>query len=185
GLWTIEPSILSIIGYTVIIPVVSALGIIGNSLILVVHLKAKTYLKGSAYTYLAGRWKQFLYDFYTVLTTSNLITCVPLVFSGLVRGIFRCYEKLIIVCGWFNLQTWLQSIIFGLIAAYLLIANLIMIYLVRRAPQAERDVEIKVKTYAKEIVCGLMIMLVGIVFLFLVGELPTHLASRRSAVSLL
>lgn len=28
-------------------------------------------------------------------------------------------------------------------------------------------------------------MLVGIVFLFLVGELPTHLASRRSAVSLL
>jgi len=56
-LWTIEPSILSIIGYTVIIPVVSALGIIGNSLILAVHLKAKTYLKGSAYTYLAGRWR--------------------------------------------------------------------------------------------------------------------------------
>lgn len=28
-------------------------------------------------------------------------------------------------------------------------------------------------------------MLVGIVFLFLVGELPTHLASRRSAMSLL
>lgn len=31
----------------------------------------------------------------------------------------------------------------------------------------------------------LTVMLVGIVFLFLVGELPTHLASRRSAVSLL
>lgn len=31
----------------------------------------------------------------------------------------------------------------------------------------------------------LTIMLVGIVFLFLLGELPTHLASRRSAVSLL
>lgn len=31
----------------------------------------------------------------------------------------------------------------------------------------------------------LTIMLVGIVFLFLVGELPTHFASRRSAVSLL
>lgn len=31
----------------------------------------------------------------------------------------------------------------------------------------------------------LTIMLIGIVFLFLVGELPTHLASRRSAMSLL
>jgi len=31
----------------------------------------------------------------------------------------------------------------------------------------------------------LTIMLVGIVFLFLVGELPTHFASRRSAASLL
>jgi len=30
-----------------------------------------------------------------------------------------------------------------------------------------------------------MIMLIGIIFLFIVGELPTHLASRRSAVSLL
>jgi hypothetical protein len=28
-------------------------------------------------------------------------------------------------------------------------------------------------------------MLIGVVFLFLVGEVPTHLASRRSAVSLL
>lgn len=58
GLWTIEPSIWSIIGYTVVIPVVSALGIIGNSLILVVHLKAKTYLKASTFTYLVGRWRR-------------------------------------------------------------------------------------------------------------------------------
>lgn len=58
GLWTVEPDIWSIIGYTVVIPVVSALGIIGNSLILAVHLKAKTYLKASTYTYLAGRWRR-------------------------------------------------------------------------------------------------------------------------------
>lgn len=55
GLWTAEPGIWSIIGYSVLIPVVSALGIIGNSLILAVHVKAKTYLKSSTYTYLAGR----------------------------------------------------------------------------------------------------------------------------------
>ncbi|KYM80397.1 hypothetical protein ALC53_09136, partial [Atta colombica] len=190
---TIEPTILSIIGYTV-----------------VVHLKAKTYLKGSAYTYLAGRK----------------------------RGIFRCNEKLIIVCDrdgnhldsvggrcalilfiiffailinisycfmykynergklittnffrsrWFNLQTWLQFIIFGLIAAYLLIANLIMIYLMRRAPQAERDVESKniCEGNRLRVITSRLTIMLGIVFLFLVGELPTHLASRRSAVSLL
>ncbi|XP_018396687.1 PREDICTED: neuropeptide Y receptor type 6 [Cyphomyrmex costatus] len=262
GLWTVEPSILSIIGYTVVIPVVSALGIIGNSLILAVHLKAKTYLKGSAYTYLA------------VLATSDLITCVLLIFSSLARGIFRCYkgwlefdafvhfpigsitsnitvwaalgvsvDRLIIVCSmprckspkfcrqevarklmisatffailinipycfmyrynergelvttnffhsrWFNLQNWLQFIIFGLLpAVYLLIANLIMIRFVRRALK-RREMLLKRKNIREgnrlRDQARLTIMLVGIVFLFLVGELPTHLASRRSAVSLL
>ncbi|XP_011699644.1 PREDICTED: uncharacterized protein LOC105456949 [Wasmannia auropunctata] len=262
GLWTIEPSILSIIGYTVVIPVVSALGIIGNSLILAVHLKAKTYLKGSAYTYLA------------VLAISDLINCILLVFSSLARGIFRCYkgwlefdafvhfpigsvtsnimvwaalgvsiDRLIIVCSmprckspkfcrrevarklmiiatcfailinipycfmykyndrgelvttsffhsrWFYLQNWLQFVVFGLIpAAFLLIANAIMIYSVRRILK-QREILLRRKNVREGNrlwdQARLTIMLVGIVFLFLVGELPTHLASRRSAVSLL
>jgi hypothetical protein len=50
-----EPGIWGIIGYSVLIPIVSALGIIGNSLILAVHIRAKTYLKASTYTYLSGR----------------------------------------------------------------------------------------------------------------------------------
>ncbi|XP_039306579.1 neuropeptide Y receptor type 6 [Solenopsis invicta] len=262
GLWTIEPSILSIIGYTVVIPVVSALGIIGNSLILIVHFKAKTYLKASTYTYLA------------VLATSDLITCILLVFSSLARGIFRCYkgwlefdafvyfplgsitsnitvwaalgvsvDRLIIVCSmprskppgfcsqhiarklmifascfailinvpycfmykyndrgdlvttnffhsrWYYLQNWFQFIIFGLIpAAFLLVANVIMLYFVRKVLK-QREILLKRKNIREgnklQDQARLTIMLIGIVLLFLVGELPTHLASRRSAVSLL
>ncbi|XP_024877792.1 uncharacterized protein LOC112458403 [Temnothorax curvispinosus] len=262
GLWTIEPNMWSIIGYTVVIPVVSALGIIGNSLILAVHLKSKTYLKSSTYTYLV------------VLASSDLITCVLLVFSSLARGIFRCYrgwlefdafvhfpigsitsnitvwaalgvsiDRLIIVCSMsrckkprfcrqsvarrlmtfatcfailinipycfmytynergdlvttnffhsraYNLQNWLQFIIFGLMpAAFLLIANAIMLYSVRRALK-QREMLLKRRNIREgnrlRDQARLTIMLVGIVFLFLVGELPTHLASRRSAVSLL
>jgi len=55
GLWIIEPNIWSIVGYSVIIPILSALGIIGNALILAVHFKAKMYLKSSVFTYLTGR----------------------------------------------------------------------------------------------------------------------------------
>ncbi|KAL6255375.1 hypothetical protein P5V15_013713 [Pogonomyrmex californicus] len=262
GLWTVEPSIWGIIGYTVVIPIVSALGIIGNSLILAVHLKAKTYLKASTYTYLA------------VLAASDLITCILVVFSSLARGIFRCnkgwlefdafvhfpigsvtsnvtvwaalgvsVDRLIIVCSmprckppkfcsqyvarklmifatflailinipycfmytynesgdlvttnffhsrWFNLQNWLQFTIFGLIpAVFLLIANAIMCCSVRRV-LIQREILLKRKNIREgnrlRDQARLTIMLVGIVFLFLVGELPTHLASRRSAVSLL
>ncbi|CAL1681786.1 unnamed protein product [Lasius platythorax] len=261
-LWTVEPSIWGIIGYTVVIPIVSALGIIGNSLILAVHLKAKTYLKASTYTYLA------------VLATSDLVTCILLLFSGLARGIFRCYkgwlefdafvhfpigsvtsnitvwaalgvsvDRLIIVCSmprckppkfcsqqvarrlmifascfatfinipycfmytynsrgdlittsffhswWFNLQNWLQFIIFGLIpAVFLFFANGIMCYFVKKALK-QRELLLKRRNIREgnhlRDQARLTIMLIGIVFLFLVGELPTHLASRRSAVSLL
>lgn len=54
GLWTAEPTIWGIIMFSVIIPVVSTFGIIGNTLILAVHYKRG--LKASTYTYLAGRW---------------------------------------------------------------------------------------------------------------------------------
>nr|XP_012232274.1 PREDICTED: atypical chemokine receptor 4 [Linepithema humile] len=262
GLWTAEPSIWGIIGYSVLIPIVSALGIIGNSLILAVHTKAKTYLKASTYTYLA------------VLASSDLVTCILLLFSGLARGVFRCrkgwlefdafvyfpvgsvasnvtvwaalgvsIDRLVLVCSmprckppkycsqqvarklmicatcvavlinipycfmytyndhgdlvtteffhtrWYNLQNWFQFIIFGMIpGVFLLISNGIMIYFVKKSLK-QREMLLKRKNI-RESNClqdqaRLTIMLVGIVFLFLVGELPTHFASRRSAVSLL
>ncbi|XP_029158857.1 uncharacterized protein LOC114931084 isoform X2 [Nylanderia fulva] len=262
GLWTDEPNIWIIVGYTVVIPIISALGIIGNSLILAVHLKAKTYLKSSTYTYLV------------VLATSDLVTCILLLFSGLARGIFRCYkgwlefdafvhfpigsvasnitvwaalgvsvDRLVTVCcmprtkppkfcthqvarklmtfgscfaifinipycfmftynsrgdlittrlfhsRWFHLHNWLQFIIFGLIpAVFLFIANGIMCYFVKKTLK-QRELLLRRKNIREgnrlRDQARLTIMLVGIVFLFLIGELPTHLASRRSAVSLL
>ncbi|KAL0117427.1 hypothetical protein PUN28_010337 [Cardiocondyla obscurior] len=261
-LWTIEPSIWAIIGYTVVIPVVSALGIIGNSLILAVHLKTKTYLKASTYTYLV------------VLASSDLITCLLILFSSLARGIFRCQKgwlefdafvhfpigsvssnitvwaalgvsidrlitvwcmrrskpprfcrpqvarKLMIFATlfailfnipycfmykydehgdlttttffhsrWYNIQNWFQFIIFGLIpSVFLLIANAVMLYSVKKVLK-QREMLLRRKNIREgnrlRDQARLTIMLVGIVFLFLVGELPTHLVSRRSAVSLL
>ncbi|XP_020285995.1 probable G-protein coupled receptor 139 [Pseudomyrmex gracilis] len=262
GLWTTDPTIWTIIGYSVVIPVVSALGIIGNSLILAVHLKAKTFLKASTYTYLAA------------LASSDLVTCFLLLFSGLARGVFRCHrgwlefdvfvhfpigsitsnitvwaalgvsiDRLIVVCSmprckppkfctqqvarklmtfascfailinipycfmykynehgdlvttdffhsrWYYLQNWFQFVTFGLIpAAFLCVANGIMLFSVRKALR-QREELLRSKNIREgnilQAQARLTIMLVGIVFLFLVGELPTHLASRRSAVSLL
>lgn len=51
-LWTAVPDMWSIIVYSVIIPVVSGFGIIGNALILMVHYQRN--LRTSTYTYLAG-----------------------------------------------------------------------------------------------------------------------------------
>ncbi|KYN32297.1 hypothetical protein ALC56_13154, partial [Trachymyrmex septentrionalis] len=116
--------------YTVVIPVVSVLGIIGNSLILAVHLKAKTYLKAYTYLRIAGhmpRWKS------------------P------------------ILCRW---EIERNLTIFVTFFAILINKNIC-------EGNHLRLITIKTDDYA------------GIVFLFLVGELPTHLASRRSAVSLL
>ncbi|RLU21704.1 hypothetical protein DMN91_006080 [Ooceraea biroi] len=262
-LWTLEPDIWGLVGYSVIIPIVSALGIIGNALILAVHLRAKTYLKASVFTYLAA-----------VLASSDLVTCILLLFSGLARGVFRCHkgwlefdafvhfpigsvtsnitvwatlgvsvDRLILVSSmprskppkfcsqqvarklmvfatcfailinipycfmytynnrgdlvttkffhsrWYNLQNWLQFVIFGLIpAGFLLIANVIMCCSVRKLLK-QRDVLLRRKRIREgnrlRDQARLTTMLIGIVFLFVVGELPTHLASRRSAVSLL
>ncbi|KAH0948023.1 hypothetical protein HN011_012097 [Eciton burchellii] len=262
GLWIIEPNIWSIVGYSVIIPIVSALGIIGNALILMVHFKAKTHLKSSVFTYL------------TVLASSDMITCTLLLFSSLARGVFRCHKgwlefdafvhfpigsvtsnvtvwatlgvsvdrlillysmprfkppkfcsqeiarKLMIfaICfavlfnipycfmytynnrgelvttsffhsKWYNLHNWLQFIIFGLLpAGFLLIANVIMCYSVRKLLK-QRNVLLRRKHIREgnrlRDQARLTTMLIGVVFLFLVGEVPTHLASRRSAVSLL
>ncbi|KAK2576766.1 hypothetical protein KPH14_005411 [Odynerus spinipes] len=76
SLWVGQPTPISIIVYSIIIPVVSALGIIGNILILAVI--TKRCLKTSTYTYLA------------VLAGADLVTCTLLLFSGLARGIFWC-----------------------------------------------------------------------------------------------
>ncbi|XP_036144587.1 uncharacterized protein LOC105837665 isoform X2 [Monomorium pharaonis] len=90
---------------------------------------------------------------------------------------------------WYNLQNWFQFIIFGLIpAVFLLIANVIMLCSVKRVLK-QREMLLKRKNIREgnklQDQARLTIMLIGIVFLFIVGELPTHLASRRSAVSLL
>ncbi|KYQ53386.1 hypothetical protein ALC60_07452, partial [Trachymyrmex zeteki] len=205
GLWTIESSILSIIGYTVVIPVVSALGIIGNSLILAVHLKAKTYLKGSTYIHVFSR-SNFHMIFIQCLRLR--ITCVLLVFSGLARGIFRCYK------GWLEFDAFVHFPIGSITsnitvwAALGVSVRLIIVCSMprRKSPRfCRQEVARKLMIFATFFAilinmpycfmykynergeldqARLTIMLVGIVFLFLVGELPTHLASRRSAVSL-
>ncbi|XP_012273214.1 uncharacterized protein LOC105695828 [Orussus abietinus] len=74
NVWAHEPTPVGIIIYSVIIPTISGLGILGNALILAV-LGGAT-LKASTYTYLA------------VLAGADLVTCALLLFSGLARGIF-------------------------------------------------------------------------------------------------
>ncbi|KAI4480471.1 hypothetical protein M0802_014185 [Mischocyttarus mexicanus] len=52
SLWVGQPTMTSVILYSIVIPIISALGIIGNTLILTVIMKRC--LKTSTYTYLAG-----------------------------------------------------------------------------------------------------------------------------------
>ncbi|KAI4480473.1 hypothetical protein M0802_014186, partial [Mischocyttarus mexicanus] len=89
----------------------------------------------------------------------------------------------------YKLQNWLQLMIFGLLPAiFLFIANSIMcINMIRLLNQRKQLLK---RCKAKE--CNqlrdqtrLTVMLVGVAFVFVIGEVPTHLASRRSAVSLL
>ncbi|XP_015185591.1 PREDICTED: uncharacterized protein LOC107071267 [Polistes dominula] len=89
----------------------------------------------------------------------------------------------------YKLHNWVQLMIFGLLPAiFLLIANSIMcINMIRLLNQRK---ELLKRCKAKE--CNqlrdqtrLTVMLVGVAFVFVIGEVPTHLASRRSAVSLL
>ncbi|XP_046820193.1 uncharacterized protein LOC124424755 [Vespa crabro] len=76
SLWVGQPTTISIIIYSIVTPIISTLGIIGNILILAVILKRC--LRTSTYTYLA------------VLASADLVTCTLLLFSGLARGIFWC-----------------------------------------------------------------------------------------------
>ncbi|KAF7402591.1 hypothetical protein HZH66_004858 [Vespula vulgaris] len=260
SLWVGQPTMISIIIYSIVTPIISTLGIIGNILILVVILKRC--LKTSTYTYLA------------VLAGADLVTCTLLLFSGLARGIFWCkpgwlefdafvhlplgsissnitvwatvcvtIDRLAMVCSqpscktpkfcsqhiarrmmivstfftiiinvpycfmykynargdlmttqffhsWlYKLQNWLQLMIFGLLPAiFLFIANSIMCFNMMKMLNQRK--ELLKRCNARE--CNqlrdqtrLTVMLVGIAFVFVVGEVPTHLASRRSAISLL
>ncbi|KAF7405961.1 hypothetical protein HZH68_005330 [Vespula germanica] len=206
SLWVGQPTMISIIIYSIVTPIISTLGIIGNILILVVILKRC--LKTSTYTYLA------------VLAGADLVTCTLLLFSGLARGIFWCkpgwlefdafvhlplgsissnitvwatvcvtIDRLAMVCRLYKLQNWLQLMIFGLLPAiFLFIANSIMCFNMMKMLNQRK--ELLKRCNARE--CNqlrdqtrLTVMLVGIAFVFVVGEVPTHLASRRSAISLL
>ncbi|KAI4495021.1 hypothetical protein M0804_001222 [Polistes exclamans] len=98
-------------------------------------------------------------------------------------------DRLAMVCRLYKLQNWVQLMIFGLLPAiFLFIANSIMcINMIRILNQRK---ELLKRCKAKE--CNqlrdqtrLTVMLVGVAFVFVIGEVPTHLASRRSAVSLL
>ncbi|XP_054015008.1 uncharacterized protein LOC128895965 [Hylaeus anthracinus] len=89
----------------------------------------------------------------------------------------------------YDLQNWLQFAMFGVIPAILLlVGNLIMCHSVKKTLMQRQLVLLRrnlregnrLKDQAR-----MTVMLVGIVFVFFVGELPTHLVSRRSALSLL
>ncbi|XP_046436176.1 uncharacterized protein LOC124310344 [Neodiprion virginianus] len=90
---------------------------------------------------------------------------------------------------YYNIQNWFQLVAFGLVpAVFLLVGNAAMCVAVRRIMK-QRQMLLQRK-FTREGNClqdqaRLTITLVGIVFMFLVGEVPTHLASRRSAVSIL
>ncbi|XP_076685835.1 FMRFamide receptor [Andrena cerasifolii] len=260
SLWIVEPTLHSIIVYSVGIPIVSLLGIVGNALILRVLCDGK--FKASVFTYL------------TVLATADLVTCSMLLFSGLARGVFWCrtgwlefdvfvhlpvvsvssnvtvwaavcvtIDRLVIVfslhrckppkfCDYrvarklmiffgcfailfnvpycliytyneqgnlvtteffhswlYDLQNWLQFVMFGMIpAVLLLVANVIMCQSVKRTLR-QRQLVLQRKNLREgnrlRDQARMTVMLVGIVFVFIVGEVPTHLASRRSALSLL
>ncbi|KAK2576767.1 hypothetical protein KPH14_005412 [Odynerus spinipes] len=89
----------------------------------------------------------------------------------------------------YNIQNWIQLMVFGLIpAVFLLVANTIMCFAVRKMlkqrEQFLRRRSVRENNQARD-QARLTVMLVGIAFVFVVGEVPTHFASRRSAVSLL
>ncbi|XP_024941951.1 uncharacterized protein LOC107268961 isoform X2 [Cephus cinctus] len=93
---------------------------------------------------------------------------------------------------WYNLQNWFQLVMFGLVpAVFLLVGNGVMCVTVRRLIR-QREIFLQRKQIRERYCLNVLtdqvrltITLVGIVFLFLVGEVPTHLASRRSAISIL
>ncbi|XP_012258505.1 uncharacterized protein LOC105687427 [Athalia rosae] len=86
-------------------------------------------------------------------------------------------------------QNWFQLAMFGFVPAiFLFVGNAAMCVAVRRIMK-HRQILLQRKC-TREGNClqdqvRLTITLVGIVFMFLVGEVPTHFASRRSAVSIL
>ncbi|XP_017757465.1 PREDICTED: probable G-protein coupled receptor B0563.6 [Eufriesea mexicana] len=260
SLWIVEPTFHSIAVYSIAIPIISILGIIGNALILCVLCKGN--FKASVFTYL------------TVLAAADLVTCVMLLFSGLARGVFWCengwlqfdvfvylpvvsassnlavwatmcvavdrlaivfslpkcktpkfcdYEvarRLMIFFGCFavlitvpycliftyndqgdlvttrffhswlyNLQNWLQFVMFGMIPAVLLVVtNMIMCQSVKKTLRKKQLVlqykNIREGNRLRD-QARMTVMLIGIVFVFVLGEVPTHLASRRGALSLL
>ncbi|XP_076636747.1 uncharacterized protein LOC143349398 [Colletes latitarsis] len=259
GLWTVEPNFHSIIVYSVLIPILSALGIVGNALILCVLGEGN--FKASVFTYL------------TVLAGADLVTCIMILFSGLARGVFWCRtgwlefdvfvhlpvasvssnltvwatilatidrlaivfslsrckppkfcnhhlaRKLMVFSGCFailfnvpycliytlneqgdlittrffhswlyDLQNWLQFVMFGAIpAVLLLVANLIMCHSVKETLRQRKSLLRGNLREGNRLTdqARMTVMLVGITFVFIVGEVPTHLASRRSALTLL
>ncbi|XP_076246497.1 uncharacterized protein LOC143186675 [Calliopsis andreniformis] len=206
SLWVAEPTFQSIVVYSVAIPIVSLLGIVGNALILRVLCDGN--FKASVFTYL------------TVLAAADLVTCFMLLFSGLARGVFWCkkgwlefdvfvyipvvsvssnvtvwaavcvtIDRLAIICRVYDLQNWLQFVMFGMVpAVLLLVANVIMCQSVKKTLKRRQLVlrhrNVREGNRLRD-QARMTIMLVGVVLVFLVGEVPTHLASRRSALSLL
>ncbi|XP_003424755.2 probable G-protein coupled receptor B0563.6 [Nasonia vitripennis] len=89
----------------------------------------------------------------------------------------------------YDVLNWFQLVIFGLIPAiFLPISNAIMIFAVKKTMKQRVQLLKCRQSREGKYLCDqskLTITLVGIVFIFLVGEVPTHLASRRSAVSIL
>ncbi|XP_028520908.2 uncharacterized protein LOC107994511 [Apis cerana] len=89
----------------------------------------------------------------------------------------------------YNLQNWLQFVLHGLIpTVLLLVANIIMCHSIRKILKRRQLVlwqkNIREGNRLKD-QARMNVMMVGIVFVFLVGEVPTHLASRLTALTLL
>ncbi|XP_058807615.1 probable G-protein coupled receptor B0563.6 [Phymastichus coffea] len=89
----------------------------------------------------------------------------------------------------FATLNWTQLVLFALLPALLLlICNAIVIFTVRTNLK-RRELLLKCRQTRRgnyfQDQSKLTIILIAIVFLFLVGEIPTHLASRRSAISIL
>ncbi|KAG7200265.1 hypothetical protein KM043_017734 [Ampulex compressa] len=234
SLWAAEPTIWSIIVYSIVIPVVSTLAFAAADLVTCALLVFSGLARGVFWC--RPGWMEF--DAFVHLPlgsmSSNITVlaavCVTVDRLMVVCSLPRCkppkfcdqrVARKLMICAtcfaclanlpyWFiytynergvlvttkffhsrlyNLQNWLQFAMFGLIpAGFLLVANGIMCHSVRKTLK-ERQQLLKRKKVGEgnrlQDQARLTIMLVGIVFVFLVGEVPTHLASRRSAVSLL
>ncbi|XP_026674998.1 probable G-protein coupled receptor 139 [Ceratina calcarata] len=89
----------------------------------------------------------------------------------------------------YDLQNWLHFVVFAIIpTVLLLVANMIMCQSLKKTLMKRQSVlqgrNVRGGNRLRD-QARMTVMLVGIVFVFLIGEVPTHFASRLSALTLL